>query len=246
MMIPPEFYEMGRAIDESLLAEYGEECIEKIARISRFETMRDFLSVLFSPYFGEGFIELRAIRPSGSPIRHWFPVQAIEKPFDMNELRRAYTWAQDASQRGFGVYVGVLPRTRRGGGSRRDVASAGVMWCDLDFKVGGENGEDAAWGAMRESNPDMVVHSGNGLHLYWFIGAKAGLTQRRQEVKKTFETRLRNFQQDVQAGTDSVQDVSRVLRLPPFPNLKDKDEPKSVFLVRMPEIVEKASSQSAD
>ena len=63
------------------------------------------------------------------------------------------------------VYVGVVPRRRRGGGRRDLVERAAVVWVDCD--------SDAAVVALRRFRPlpGMVVGSGSGqnCHAYWFL-----------------------------------------------------------------------------
>src|SRR5262249_16600971 len=63
------------------------------------------------------------------------------------------------------VYVGVVPRRRRGGGRADLVATARVVWVDCDGA--------ASVAALRKFRPvpDMVVSSGSeqNCHAYWFL-----------------------------------------------------------------------------
>jgi hypothetical protein len=68
------------------------------------------------------------------------------------------------------VYVGVLPRRRRGGGRADVVERAGVVWADCD------TGESV--GALRAFRPmpAMVVASSEGKrHAYWFLTERVGV-----------------------------------------------------------------------
>jgi hypothetical protein len=69
------------------------------------------------------------------------------------------------------VYVGVIPRRRRGGGRRDLVECAGVLWVDCDSSESVE--------ALRRFRPmpAMVVGSGSNqnCHAYWFLDEPAEL-----------------------------------------------------------------------
>jgi hypothetical protein len=69
------------------------------------------------------------------------------------------------------VYVGVVPRRRRGGGRADLVGTAGVVWvdCDTSSSVAALRGFSPA--------PGMVVSSGSrhNCHAYWFLAEPAEL-----------------------------------------------------------------------
>jgi hypothetical protein len=69
------------------------------------------------------------------------------------------------------VYVGVVPRRRRGGGRADLVGTAGVLWVDCDT-----SGSVAALRGFSPA-PGMVVSSGSGhnCHAYWFLAEPAEL-----------------------------------------------------------------------
>jgi hypothetical protein len=69
------------------------------------------------------------------------------------------------------VYVGVVPRRRRGGGRADLVGTAGVLWVDCDT-----SGSVAALRGFSPA-PGMVVSSGSGhnCHAYWLLDEPAEL-----------------------------------------------------------------------
>ncbi|HLI60782.1 MAG TPA: CHC2 zinc finger domain-containing protein [Solirubrobacteraceae bacterium] len=67
------------------------------------------------------------------------------------------------------VYVGVLPRLRRGGGRDDLVRGGAVLWADCDTPQ-----SVAALRAFRPA-PALVVASGTGCHGYWRLSAPATL-----------------------------------------------------------------------
>lgn len=196
---------------------------EVASRLTRFSEMKEFLDTLFAPYEGSGFAEFRAFK-EGSGARQKFI--ALEYLADYH--KEIFRWAHDLNEQGYGIYAGVLPR-KANRGRKEDVMSAAWMWADLDFKLGGEQAVLTLIAELpAEQYPHMIVLSGNGLHAYWKLSKVIDFTS--PEIIKRFETALHGFQNNVQPGTDSVQDISRVLRLPGTFNTK-MDERKHVALV---------------
>jgi hypothetical protein len=70
-------------------------------------------------------------------------------------------------------------------------------------------------GELRE--PNIVVNSGHGLHAYWLLDEPADVSTAAARLK--FENMLRTLYAAV--GADTTCDVSRLLRLPGFLNVKD-------------------------
>jgi len=120
---------------------------------------RRFVDALFAWAPSGSFVEVR-FRRAGGMGQSFYRVQALEH-LVAEVMRRAQ--ASD-------VFVGVLPRRRRGG-SRRDVLDAGgVVWVDCDTPEA-----VAALDAFRPT-PSIVVASGapGHRHAYWLLRAPVG------------------------------------------------------------------------
>jgi hypothetical protein len=124
------------------------------------------------------------------------------------------------------VYFGVCKRGAKGG-KKQDVMGATALWADIDCVVNGQNidGLLKLIGEMPANiQPSAVVHSGGGIHCYWFL-----------DKADTFALN-EGFFHDVEAvenanrivgqlvGGDNVADVTRVLRLPGTFNNKRRPE----------------------
>jgi hypothetical protein len=106
------------------------------------------------------------------------------------------------------VYYGVNPRLGEDG-TKAGVSRILVIWADLDYKHFDDDPDKAQ--AMLDSfelPPTWTVESGGGLHPYWLIEAVDAQTN-----LHTVETLLRSLYARL-GNLDSVQDVSRILRLP--------------------------------
>jgi len=116
------------------------------------------------------------------------------------------------------VYVGVLPRRRRGGGRADVIESGGVVWADCD------TGESV--GALRAFRPlpAMVVASSEGKrHAYWSLTEPVGV-----DVIEATNRRIA-----LALGADVVcSDRARILRPVGSVNRKRSD-PVGVRLLRL-------------
>lgn len=113
-----------------------------------------YLHLLFDAAPSRALIEVRFRIKTGMG-RSFHPVT------DLDELTAVV--AEHAERRD--VFVGVVPRARRGG-RRRDIAErAGVVWADCDGP------EAVAAVAGFEPRPSMIVASGSGTncHAYWLL-----------------------------------------------------------------------------
>lgn len=165
-----------------------------------------FLRDLFCPY-DAGYIELRAWRVEGkqkSPIQEFFPVADYERAADC-AIRR--------SDAGEDVYFGVLPRDTTRNGKKENVSRAAWFWLDVDFKTTPQADAEAA---MADDAPDVVVHSGGGLHCYWRLTNVLDLDA---ATKRRFEASVARKIRSV-GGDPSAKDASRVLRVPGTNNYK--------------------------
>jgi predicted P-loop ATPase len=160
----------------------------------------EFLHALFDGT--EGTVEIRCIedKKDGDIDRAWLSLDGL-----IGNLEHIYT---EAFKEGRAVFYGVLPR-ESGKGTAEDTKKGRVVWCDIDFK---DVPEQDAWKRMLdfETKPNIVVHSGRGLHLYWLLDllvAPATLAECAKKVAYAL-------------GADHCHDAARILRLPGSQNLK--------------------------
>lgn len=222
--------EVGPVVENDWFAEWhdagkvADACVWAMQR-----QMGRFLSALFSPY-SDGFIELRAVpgdvaKQAGEKAvtRFVFLPDVLDPAKRRDTLQGVWDWASGYAAAGRAIYVGVLPRGRARGRAA-DIYQAGFIWADLDFKIGGP---EAAFAAIDEHKPDIVVLSGYGAHAYWKLPTVRSLAE---GGAKRFSNWLKRKQQEVLPGSDPVQDVARVLRLPGFLNWKQPEDPRPVVM----------------
>lgn len=170
-----------------------------------------FVSALFEPL---DLIEIRAIRseiaPGTSPV-------TLRKWLTRDELLEAYAELASHNQSGSNIYFGVNPRTGNGG-TKSDIQSCRVLWADLDECSVAD--AKPHWQRV-EMKPSIVIDSGHGVHLYWRLEEPISLhvADNRSEI----EGLLKNLYADLES--DSTQDVTRLLRLPGFLNVKREPVP---------------------
>lgn len=153
-------------------------------------------------------VEARTLRPDGRPgPRLW--------DADPARLARRALALKD----NLNVYYGMNPR-RDGGGKKADVTSIGTLYADVDNKhfADGRAGAVAALAAF-PLPPTWIIDSGGGLQPSWQLFAALPLTgpddplvARVEGLQSRLYTRLGHL--------DSVQDLSRILRLPATLNHK--------------------------
>jgi hypothetical protein len=162
-------------------------------------------------YFPNERVEARAIetwsrnekRLSRLEARFWFQAQEIR--FHYQELQRLNTTAN--------IFFGVNPRVRASG-TKSDIAVCRNLWVDLDHITHDEARK--RWEA-HVPPPTTVVDSGHGIHAYWRLCQDIPVSQ--QLDRDRFEAMLKAFSKDL--GGDATHDVSRLLRVPGFRNVKD-------------------------
>lgn len=165
------------------------------------------ISTLFHP---TDMIEIRAIASSGSVVRHWFKAQEISSHFiALTQLNHD----------GFNIYFGVNPRSSHDG-TKGGITLCRTVWADLD-RV---SVDDALSRCRLLPEPTAVVNSGHGAHLYWLLDSPVLVDQKNN--RDLFEGTLKALYKEL--ASDSTQDVSRLLRLPGFLNMKDSPVPCSL------------------
>lgn len=107
------------------------------------------------------------------------------------------------------VYFGIY--TRNGGGKREDIREAVCLFADMDFK-GYDLGEAEAREILAsfELKPSLIVSSGNGLHLYWFLNEPI---ENAYEQESKIKSILKGIAVKLLSDT-SVADIARIFRLP--------------------------------
>lgn len=182
----------------------------------RQESLRDircqaelFLAALFAPH---DLIEIRAIETwteqgttrSRPTKRLWLQCWEFSR------------WHDDLQQQNetSSIYFGVNGRTDARG-TKNAVAECRHVWADIDHV-------DHATAAQRWARlalfPTVVVNSGHGIHAYWRLATPVSVGE--AQSREQFEATVRRFSAEL--GGDATQDVTRLLRLPGFMNVKSK------------------------
>lgn len=183
-----------------------------------------FLRHLFKPY-QDGFIEIRPlskVKPHANRTTYRLP-HCLK-----GEEGQALTQhIISLAMRGYDVYVGVCPRVAPEGPGRKlgkdAIEQVGAVWIDLDAKVPGSS-------QALLDGCDIVVSTGNGWHGYK-LNAKVVFVSNQRD-RTTLEARMRQWANHIILGTDNVQNVDRILRVPGTLNWKDPNKPKPVTLLK--------------
>jgi hypothetical protein len=177
-------------------------------------TTREFLAARFAALGPGETIEIRPIHATSG--RHH--PRAFARTVD-----EALT-AIAAIPEGFEVYYGVNPRTGRDG-TKEGVAWLTCLYADADDKHFG-NDPQASYDAIMafELIPTGIVRSGHGWQPYWELTEWLENTPANRDRIESMQRRLYLRL----GGLDSVQDISRILRVPGTQNWKHPTEPLSV------------------
>jgi hypothetical protein len=175
--------------------------------------LAEFVDALFEP--GD-LVEIRGIAPplpdSKEPgrlaLRRWERADSILT--HTSELHAA-------NSGGINIYFGVNPRAKPAG-TKDAVLLCRTVWADLDQISLAD--ADSRW-RDHLPPPTLVVNSGHGIHLYWKLDTPVDVST--GSSRNAFEGLLKNLY--VTLGSDSTQDVSRLLRLPGFQNHKGNPVP---------------------
>jgi hypothetical protein len=151
------------------------------------------------------------------------------------------------------VYIGVGLRSKDLGAKRRggieDVTCICGMWGDIDLRSLAHQKENLPATASDGLQilpagvpPTIVVHTGNGLHVWW-IFKEPWILETPEEHDRAvalagrWQTMLRQNAAMRGWGFDRLSDVSRVLRIPGTTNHKDPEHLKEVVVTEWhPEI----------
>jgi hypothetical protein len=177
-----------------------------------------FLSWLFEPYV-DGFVEIRTMNQGKVQMRFWELPRTEE---DWNGIGEACVqWSDEGND----VYVGVLPRWRKGGRDN-DVHTAATIWCDIDDL----NGLDQTATLAKVT---VAVRSGRGLHCYRRLKT-TGIGTKPTE-QRDFIQLLQRWMLSLSSAADiKCKNPSRILRVPGTLNWKNRELPKLVELAKFP------------
>jgi len=177
-----------------------------IQEMSTSKSLNQYASIVWTL---KDLIEIRALptkRKNGyHPESLWIFAEELPNLTDrLMEMNNA----------GLNIYAGVCPRKAEGSATDVETLPGSVLWTDFDHIEPREAWEHAIGVGM--PRPTMAINSGNGCHLYWRLNNKAPLDE------------LSTLVGDIAAhlGSDpSVKNLSRIMRLPGFMNLKDPCAP---------------------
>lgn len=115
------------------------------------------------------------------------------------------------------IFFGIQPREAKKG-SDKAVKKLVSFWIDLDAKDHNNSKQKAKKSLHNfELEPSLLVDSGNGFHAYWILDEPWIIETEsdREEITKISKA-IHKI-----TGGDSTFNVSRILRLPGTPNIKD-------------------------
>ncbi len=174
--------------------------------------MSDFQRLVEALHRPIDILELRAIGKRGVVSRQWWTRDEFIAQEDyIRKLTQAPNYCN--------AYFGVCPRVKNGDGKQADIVTVRCLWQDLDNcgpVTALERIEAAGFPA-----PSVTVSSGHGAHLYWILDDAVTITTQddRDRVTSTMKAMAKLW------NGDGTQDLSRILRLPGFDNVKDPDNP---------------------
>lgn len=155
------------------------------------------------------YIEIRALKrkQNGSMESHG--------SFYVNgNIDEGLEWADKKIEDKAEIFFSPNPRLKKGG-TKDSVETMTKLYVDLDLE--GEGIEDAKCKLLESSfAPSMIVLSGYGLHGYWFIEP----IKDKELWRKTNKALQKKFEH-LKADPSIATDESRIMRLVPYPNLKN-------------------------
>lgn len=159
----------------------------------------------------EGFIEIRKLPNKKSsknvPRQNWF--NTVDEALE-------YGLADTTKTATFGTYFGVAKRVRRGR-KKSDVLGVSSLWADIDTVNMGLD-TDLCLRTLHDLpgalQPSAVIHSGGGLHAYWFLQEPLVGAEHFPSIEAA------NAELAAIVAGDNVGNVDRILRLPGSWNTK--------------------------
>lgn len=177
--------------------------------------LRAFIDTLFEP---SDLLEIRGIvapdyhrnEPGRLVIRRW--VTAGELPALSDMLHKE-------NRDGVNIYFGVNPRAALYSGTKAGIRLCRTVWADMD-RISLPDARKR-WEALSLPEPTVIVNSGHGIHLYWKLSEPVRFSSWKERA--AFEATLKSLYRDL--GSDSTQDVTRLLRIPGYLNVKQAPVP---------------------
>ncbi len=170
----------------------------------------------------DGFWPIVAIKPGSPPIAKDF-VNCPTREADLD------AWTAPLVSQGYNLYFSIgaqkAPIGKKAGKS--NIACVDWLFSDLDPPDELSGAELIAWRdktlldmleAKHAPPASMLVDLGRGLWAYWRLKEPIHVAAGGQEVER-FESRLRHLAISL-GGDESCAEVSRIARLPGFPNMK--------------------------
>jgi len=147
-----------------------------------------------------GQLEIRPLKPA-LPEKHFFLP---------NDSEGITAFIEEYFERD--LYFGVSLRDGVGGG-KENITHIPALWCDCDFK---DNPAEIFAERISEFplKPSAIIHSGGGVHLYWFLKEPS----ERSEIPAV-ESILKRIASYI-GGDRAATDASRILRIPGTVNRK--------------------------
>lgn len=166
-----------------------------------------------------GYLELRALkrREDANGRMDSRGSHYLRSEPTASELNDAVDWCNRLAKDGAEIYVGYNARDHENAKTKAEVSMVSAVYADLDAVKAGRTIK-AALEVVQTAPvvPHLVVNSGYGLQAVWFVKATASKEQW-QAVQRAVATYFADY-----GGDQSVApDESRVLRLVPYPNLKN-------------------------
>jgi putative DNA primase/helicase len=170
---------------------------------------KDFLQNLYQNCT-EGFVEFRLINGRGSKQKFF----QIDK--ERNFIDKALDFAENYVGK-YHIFFGIQPRIQKKG-TDNSVEKLVSFWIDLDAKDHSGSKKKARQELNNfELEPSLLVDSGNGFHAYWIL-QNPWIINSESDRKEI--TRISKAIHKITGG-DSTFNVSRILRLPGTPNIKN-------------------------
>jgi len=137
---------------------------------------------------------------------------------------------QDTVRQSYNIFTGISYRGEQSAikakGTKEFCAGTSVLWVDLDYGTDGHK-RPSKFATLEEAlvavksldeKPDMVVHTGGGLHLYWRLTERADFPGSLDRVELANKTLAKL------CDGDAVHDVSHIMRVPGTRNWKYETE----------------------
>lgn len=161
--------------------------------------LHDFLGAIVRDC--EGYIEFRRLLPSK---QFFVPIGNLDA---VDEILRRHHYRD--------VFFGVAVRTSRRDGSLTNCGALPALFADIDFKNFNSEEDGRARIDACPLAPSVLVHTGGGLHAYWFLNEPLDL-QREARAAKAYLRKLARFLQADMAAAEPA----RILRVPTTTNGK--------------------------